>query len=434
MPIRLDTRSPSFEAEFSLFLAAKRAAVEGVEASVAAIVADVRARGDAAVIESSERYDNLTLEPADFRVGEAEIEDAVARAPPELMAAIRQAADRIAAYHQRQLPPDASHTDEAGVTLGTRWTPIRSVGAYVPGGKAAYLSTVLMTAIPARAAGVPRLVMVVPSPGGHLNPLVLAAARVSGVDEIYRIGGAQAVAALAFGTKTFPAVDKIVGPGNVFVAAAKRQVFGTVGIDLEAGPSEILIVADGDNDPEWIAADLLAQAEHDETAQAVLIADDEWFAAAVVAAVETSLGRLERKGIAGPSWRDNGAVIIVSDLDQAVDLIDRMAPEHLELAVAEPERLAAKVHNAGAIFLGRFTPEAIGDYVAGPSHVLPTGRSARYASGLSVFDFLKRSSILHCDENALGVIGPAAVVLAEAEGLGAHAHSVRLRLGAAGGG
>lgn len=434
MPSSLNTQSPSFDEDFSSLLAAKRDSAQSVDDVVGAILADVRARGDAALIEYTGKFDGVSYDPAGFRVAQAKIDGAAQEIPAHQMEAIRAAAGRIAAYHERQMPAGDTYTDDAGVELGYRWTAISSVGVYVPGGKAAYPSSVLMTAIPARVAGVERLVMVVPAPQGILNPLVLAAANVAEIDEIYTIGGAQAVAALAYGTQTVPAVDKIAGPGNAYVAAAKRQVFGSVGIDMEAGPSEILVVADGQNSADWIAADLLSQAEHDETAQAILITDDPDFAGAVTASVEATLGGLERKDIAATSWRDNGAVILVANLDEAPGLIDRIAPEHLELAVADPDALAAKVRNAGAIFLGRFTPEAVGDYVAGPSHVLPTGRSARFASGLSVFDFLKRTSLVRCDAASLAAVGPQAVVLAEAEGLGAHAQSVKLRLGRANGG
>ncbi len=434
MPNRLNTQSPSFDDDFSALLAAKRESAESVDATVAGIVADVRVRGDAALLEYTQKFDGVSFVPENLRIGQDQIDAAEQDVPSHMMVALRTTADRIAAYHERQMPAGDTYTDATGVQLGYRWTAISSVGVYVPGGKAAYPSSVLMTAIPARAAGVERLVMVVPAPQGVLNPLVLAAAKVASIDEVYTIGGAQAVAALAYGTETIPAVDKIAGPGNAYVAAAKRQVFGSVGIDMEAGPSEILVVADGQNNADWIAADLLSQAEHDETAQAILITDDPDFAEAVIASVHATLSGLERKDIAAASWRENGAVIVVAELNEAPSLIDRIAPEHLELAVADPDAMAAKVRNAGAIFLGRFTPEAVGDYVAGPSHVLPTGRSARYASGLSVFDFLKRTSLVRCDAASLAAVGPHAVALAEAEGLGAHAQSVKLRLGPASGG
>jgi histidinol dehydrogenase len=429
MPLRLDNRDPGFEAAFAAFLAAGRQAQEDVEAAVSAILADVRARGDRAVLEYTERFDRVAAAKlADLAVPRAEVEAAVKRCGATELAALRLAAERIEDYHRRQLPDDLDYVDAAGVRLGARWRPIAAAGLYVPGGTAAYPSSVLMNALPARVAGVERLVMVVPAPEGALNPLVLAAADIAGVDEIYRIGGAQAIGALAFGTETIAPVDKVVGPGNAYVAAAKRQVFGTVGIDMIAGPSEILVVADRDNDPAWIAADLLSQAEHDTAAQAVLITDDGGFADAVAAAVEAHLDRLPRSTIAAKSWADHGAIILVDRLDDAPALIDRIAPEHLELAIEEPDALAAKLRNAGAIFLGRYTPEAVGDYVAGPNHVLPTARSARFSSGLGVLDFMKRSSLIACSAQGLAAIGPAAATLAHAEGLHAHALSVELRL------
>ena len=434
MPTRLDTSSRDFAGEFGALIAAKRETAARVDESVSGIIGAVRRDGDTAVLDFTREFDGLDLKPSEMRVGGQEFVAAEQSVPAEQREALAAAAARITAYHRRQMPAGDQYTDETGVQLGYRWTAIQSVGVYTPGGKAAYPSSVLMTAIPAMVAGVDRLVMVVPAPGGGLNPLVLLAAKEAGIEDVYKIGGAQAVAALAYGTQTIAAVDKIAGPGNAYVAAAKRQVFGVTGIDMEAGPSEILIVADRQNDPGWIATDLLAQAEHDEAAQAILITDDGAFADSVTASVKTVLAGLGRKAIAGASWRDHGVVIVVGDLNGAPDLIDRFAPEHLELAVSNPEGLAAKVHNAGAIFLGRFTPEAIGDYVAGPSHVLPTGRSARYASGLSVFDFLKRTSIVRCDEASIRAVGPQAVTLAEAEGLGAHARSVKLRLGTADGG
>ncbi len=434
MPTRLDTSSRDFAGEFGALIAAKRETAARVDESVSGIIGAVRRDGDTAVLDFTREFDGLDLKPSEMRVGGQEFVAAEQSVPAEQREALAAAAARITAYHRRQMPAGDQYTDETGVQLGYRWTAIQSVGVYTPGGKAAYPSSVLMTAIPAMVAGVDRLVMVVPAPGGGLNPLVLLAAKEAGIEDVYKIGGAQAVAALAYGTQTIAAVDKIAGPGNAYVAAAKRQVFGVTGIDMEAGPSEILIVADRQNDPGWIATDLLAQAEHDEAAQAILITDDGAFADSVTASVKTVLAGLGRKAIAGASWRDHGVVIVVGDLNEAPDLIDRFAPEHLELAVSNPEGLAAKVHNAGAIFLGRFTPEAIGDYVAGPSHVLPTGRSARYASGLSVFDFLKRTSIVRCDEASIRAVGPQAVTLAEAEGLGAHARSVKLRLGTADGG
>ncbi len=427
MPRRLEIGAPGFAADFTAFLGEKRETAADVDRDVAAILAEVRARGDAALIELTARFDRLTLTADGLAFSAEEIDDAVARCDAEQSQALKTAAERIEAFHRRQIPEDLGYTDEAGVELGLRWNAIGAVGIYVPGGLAAYPSSVLMNALPARVAGVPRVAMVVPTPAGEINPLVLAAARLAGVSEIYRVGGAQAVGALAYGTDSIAPVDKVVGPGNVYVAVAKRQVFGTVGIDMIAGPSEILVVADRDNDPAWIAADLLSQAEHDEAAQAILITDDAGFADAVVAAVDGHLETLERTEIAAKSWRDFGAVILVDSLDQAPALVDRIAPEHLELAVADPDGLAARVRNAGAIFLGRHTPEAIGDYVAGPNHVLPTARSARFSSGLSVLDFLKRTSLVRCDPASLAAIGPAAMTLAEAEGLGAHALSVSIR-------
>jgi histidinol dehydrogenase len=428
MPVELRLGEPGFAQAFDALLSAKRETDADVNAAVAAILADVRRRGDAAVIEYTARFDRLTLTADTLAVPPAEVEEAVGRCSTELMEALDLAAERIRRFHARQVPENLSYTDADGVRLGYRWTPVSAAGLYVPGGTAAYPSSVLMNAVPAKAAGVPRLVMVVPSPDGQLNPLVLAAAKIAGVDEIYRIGGAQAVGALAYGTATIAPVDKIVGPGNAYVAAAKRQVFGTVGIDMIAGPSEILVVADADNDPAWIAADLLSQAEHDTAAQSILITDDAAFAQAVAAAVESHLQTLPRAAIARESWQQHGALIVVPSLDDAVPLIDRVAPEHLELAVADPDALAAKVNHAGAIFLGRYTPEAVGDYVGGPNHVLPTARSARFSSGLGVIDFMKRTTLLGCDADALRAIGPAAVTLAQAEGLGAHALSVASRL------
>ena len=428
MPLRLDTRAKSFVADFAALLSAKREMEADVDAVVAAILADVKARGDAAVIECTRRLDRLVLTPATMRIPATDIAAASASCAPETLDALRFAAERIEAYHRRQIPADFSFTDAAGVRLGSRWRPIAAVGIYVPGGTAAYPSSVLMNAVPAKVAGVERLVMAVPSPDGVLNPLVLAAAALAGVDEVYRIGGAQAVGALAYGTATIAAVDKVVGPGNAYVAAAKRRVFGTVGIDMIAGPSEILVVADGGNDPAWIAADLLSQAEHDAASQAILMTDDKSFADEVATAVDRHLAALPRQSIAGASWRAHGAIITVASWDEAVPLVDRLAPEHLEVALDDAEGFAGKVRNAGAIFLGRHTPEAVGDYVAGPNHVLPTARSARFSSGLGVLDFLKRTSLLACDAESLRAIGPAAVTLARAEGLDAHALSVAIRL------
>ena len=417
-----------FEAAFAALIDMKRENDEDVDSLVAAILADVRKRGDAALLGYTARFDRVELKQDSLRITAAEVDEAAQSCEPALIKALNLAAKRIHAFHIKQLPKDYAFTDRAGVRLGLRWTAVQAAGLYVPGGTAAYPSSVLMNAIPAKVAGVERLVMVVPTPGGKLNPLVLAAARIAGIDEIYRVGGAQAVGALAYGTETIRPVDKIVGPGNAYVAAAKRRVFGTVGIDMIAGPSEILVVADGANDPGWIAADLLSQAEHDTAAQSILITDDPEFGRRVAEAVESHLATLPRAAIARDSWNRFGAVIVVPDMEAAIPLIDRIAPEHLELAVADPDALAARVRNAGAIFLGRYTPEAIGDYVGGPNHVLPTARSARFSSGLGVLDFMKRTTLLGCDADSLRAIGPAAVTLAEAEGLGAHGLSVSLRL------
>lgn len=428
MARRLDTTDPGFEAAFAALVNAKRDRAENVDDVVAAIISDVRRRGDAAVTELTARFDRFELAPGRLRLGEREIADGARQCPADTVAALEFAARRIEDYHRRQLPAALDYRDVAGVRLGARWTPIAAAGIYVPGGLAAYPSSLLMNALPARVAGVPRVAMTMPTPDGHVAPVLLAAARIADITEIYRIGGAQAIAALAFGTETIAPVDKIVGPGNAYVAAAKRRVFGVVGIDMIAGPSEIVVAADADNDPEWIAADLLSQAEHDPAAQAILITDDAAFGDAVAAAVESCLAGLERREIAAASWRDNGAIIRADLLDETPALIDDLAPEHLELAVADADALAARVRNAGAIFLGRHTPEAIGDYVAGPNHVLPTARSARFSSGLSVLDFLKRTSLVRCDAESLAAIGPAAVTLAASEGLGAHALSVQIRL------
>jgi len=426
---RLATADPGFEAAFAALLAEARETAEQVDHAVRAIVADVRERGDAALLDYTLRFDRVSITAERLRVSAQEIDAAVACVAPDLAAALDFAARRIEAFHLAQMPADLRTTDEAGVTLGMRWTPLDAVGLYVPGGKAAYPSSVLMNAIPARVAGVGRVAMCVPCPDGVLNPLVLAAARRAGVAEIYRVGGAQAVAALAWGTAAIAPVDRIVGPGNAYVAEAKRQVFGRVGIDGIAGPSEVVVLADRDNDPRLVAVDLLAQAEHDEAAQAILVTDDAGFGDAVAAAVATEIPTLPRAAIAGASWDAHGAVILVRDWDEAAALVDRLAPEHLQIMVREPEALFARVRHAGAAFLGRFCPEAVGDYVAGPNHVLPTGRTARFASGLSVFDFLKRTTWVAADARGLAELGPAAVALAEAEGLGAHARSIALRLG-----
>jgi len=428
MAITLSTRDNGFEVAFAALLDKKRETDTDVDDAVAAIIDDVAARGDAALIDYTARFDRVTLIPTALRLSAAEIAEEAAQAPAATVAALRLAAERIESFHRKQLPQAIDYVDAVGVRLGMMWRPLSSVGLYVPGGTAAYPSSVLMNAIPANVAGVGRLVMVVPTPDGVLNPLVLAAARLVGVDEIYRIGGAQAVAALAYGTATIAPVDKIVGPGNAYVAAAKRRVFGRVGIDMIAGPSEILVVADARNDPAWIAADLLSQAEHDISAQAMLITNDADFAAMVERAVGTHLATLPRAAIARESWERNGAILIVTDWDEAVALVDRVAPEHLELAVDDPDSLAQRVSHAGAIFLGRYAPEALGDYIAGPNHVLPTARSARFASGLSVFDFLKRTTLVGCDADGLAALAPAAIRLAEAEGLDAHALSLAIRL------
>jgi histidinol dehydrogenase len=428
MPVFLDTGSADFESAFTTLLNAKREDSPDVDAVVAEIIADVRARGDAAVIELTHRFDRLQLTPETLAFQPEEIEQAIDEVSTEDRTALELAADRIRDYHARQMPQDASWTDAAGATLGWRWTAVSAAGLYVPGGLASYPSSVLMNAIPAKVAGVERLAITVPTPDGVINPLVLVAAHIAGVDEIYRVGGAQAIAALAYGTETIPAVDKITGPGNAFVAAAKRRVFGKVGIDMIAGPSEILVIADKDNNPDWIALDLLSQAEHDESAQSLLITDDAEFGRAVAAAVDKRLETLERRAIAGASWRDNGAVIVVRNLDEAAELSNRIAPEHLELCVADPEALSHKTVHAGAIFLGQWTPEAIGDYVGGPNHVLPTARSARFSSGLSVMDFLKRTTLAQMTPDALRAIGPSAERLATSESLEAHGLSVRARL------
>jgi histidinol dehydrogenase len=428
MPLTLATRDPGFEAAFGRFIDAKREVASNVDAAVAEIIEDVAARGDDALFEYTKRFDAVNLDRCPLRLTRREIAEGAAAAPADTVAALQLAAERIESFHRRQLPVEIDYVDALGVRLAMRWRPIDAVGLYVPGGTAAYPSSVLMNAIPAKVAGVARLVMTVPAPGGVLNPLVLAAANMLGIDEIYRIGGAQAVAALAYGTATVAPVDKIVGPGNAYVAAAKRRVFGQVGIDMIAGPSEILVVADAANNPEWIAADLLSQAEHDCAAQAIFLTNDAGFATAVATAVEGQLRRLPRANIARASWEANGAILIVDDWDEASALINRIAPEHLALAVEAADALAAEVRHAGAIFLGRWAPEAIGDYIAGPNHVLPTARSARFASGLGVLDFMKRTSLVRCEEASLAALAPAAIRLARAEGLDAHALSLSIRL------
>ncbi len=427
--LRAHIDDKDFAERFAALQSMKREQSVDVNEAVAAIIDDVRARGDAALIELTEKYDRRTLSADTLRISEAEIDAAVAACAPETKAALELAEQRIVDFHARQKPEDARFTDAAGVELGHRWNAVDAAGLYVPGGLANYPSSVLMNAIPARVAGVARVVMVVPTPDGKLNPLVLVAARLAGVDEIYRIGGAQAVAALAYGTTSIAPVNVIVGPGNAYVAAAKKQVFGQVGIDMIAGPSEILVVADRQNDPAWMAADLLSQAEHDEVAQSIFVCDDNDYADEVAAAVESALATLPREDIARASWENFGAILVVNDLTaQAPDLVNQLAPEHLELAVDEADAMAENIRHAGAIFLGRHTPEAIGDYIAGPNHVLPTARAARYASGLSVLDFMKRSSLVKCDADALAEIGPAAVRLADEEGLHAHGRSISIRL------
>lgn len=428
MPLRLDSQSSDFAERFAAFLGVKREAAADVEATVRDIIAQVRARGDAALVAYTAKFDRIDPSTTGLRVSAAEIDAAAAASNPKALDALKFARDRIEAYHRRQMPRDDRFTDALGVEMGSRWTAIEAVGLYVPGGTAAYPSSVLMNAVPAKVAGCPRLVMVVPAPDGKLEPLVLAAAKLAGVDEVYRVGGAQAVAALAYGTETIAPVAKIVGPGNAYVAAAKRLVFGTVGIDMIAGPSEVLILADNTGNADWIAVDLLAQAEHDVSAQSILITDDAGLAAEVEKAVASQLKTLPRAAVAEASWRDFGAIILVPNLDAAVPLVDRLAPEHLEIAAADPERLVTRIRNAGAIFIGAHTPEAIGDYVAGSNHVLPTARSARFSSGLGVLDFMKRTSLLKCGPDQLRALGPSAIALGEAEGLTAHARSVAIRL------
>ena len=428
MVLRLDSRAGDFEARFAEFLAAKREVSEDVDAVVRDIIARVRAEGDAALIDLSLKFDLADLAATGIRVSADEIDAAVAGVDRATLEALEFAYRRIRAHHERQRPKDDHYTDDAGVELGARWTAIEAVGLYVPGGTAAYPSSVLMNAVPAKVAGVDRVVMTVPASGGMINPLVLAAARLAGVDEIHRVGGAQAIAALAYGTETIASVAKIVGPGNAYVAAAKRRVFGTVGIDMIAGPSEVLVIADRDNDPAWLAADLLAQAEHDVAAQSILITDDAQLAVAVEGEVERQIALLPRGETAAASWRDFGATILVERLEQAVPLANRIAAEHVEIATGDPERLAGSIRNAGALFLGRYTPEVIGDYVGGSNHVLPTARSARFSSGLSVLDFVKRTSVLRLGPDQLAALAPAAIALAAAEGLDAHGRSVSIRL------
>ena len=429
-PKRLDASAPGFEKDFSAFLGRNRQSDENVDRVVADIVADVRARGDAALVEYTRKFDRVETDAAGLRIAAAERQAAAATVPAAEREALAFAAQRIKVFHRALLPKDVDFTDATGTRLGARYRPIDSVGVYVPGGTAAYPSSVLMNVVPAKVAGVPRVVMVVPTPDGVLNPLVMLAAEIAGADEVWRIGGAQAVAALAYGTQSITPVDKITGPGNAYVAAAKRRVFGQVGIDLIAGPSEILVVADNRNDPAWIAADLLSQAEHDASSQSVLLADDGAFADAVARAVDDELKTTARRDIACASWRDNGAIILVPDVAACAPIVDRIAAEHVELAMdtAAAEALAAKIRHAGAIFLGRHTPEAIGDYVAGTNHVLPTSRAARVSGGLGVADFMKRTSLVACTPDALAALAPAALALARAEGLGAHGRSISIRL------
>jgi histidinol dehydrogenase len=429
MPLRLDASAPDFPAAFAALVDARREVDEDVSRDVAAILKRVRAEGDTALVDYTQRFDRHDLESSGWSVTAAERKAALASISTELRDALELAAARIAAYHEKQKPADSDGVDAAGVRLGARWRAVDAAGLYVPGGRAAYPSSLLMNVIPAKVAGVERIAMVTPTPNGEINPMVLAAAQIAGVEEIWRVGGAQAVAALAYGTDRIRPVDVIVGPGNAWVAEAKRQLYGVVGIDMVAGPSEIVVVADAKNDPEWIAADLLSQSEHDPTSQSILFADDAAFADAVAAAVTAQIEQLSTREVARVSWDANGAIIIVPALTAAMPLVDRLAPEHLELAVDDPDALFARVRHAGSVFLGRMTPEAVGDYVAGPNHVLPTGRRARFSSGLSVLDFMKRTSFLALDEAAIQVIGPAAVALAQAEGLPAHASSVARRLG-----
>ncbi len=428
MPLRLSTSDADFETCFTELVEARRGTDEDVSRDVTAIIADVRGRGDAAVADYTQRFDGFDLAEAGWKIERAACREALENIAPELRAALELAAMRILAFHEKQRPENSETIDDIGVRMGSRWSAVETAGLYVPGGRAAYPSSLLMNAIPALVAGVERIAMVTPTPGGEMNPLILAAAEIAGIGEIYRIGGAQAIAALAYGTNTIPRADVIGGPGNAWVAEAKRQLYGVVGIDMVAGPSEILVIADGENDPDWIAADLLSQAEHDPTSQSILFTDDAGFADAVAAAVETQLADLATGETARTSWEANGAIILVNNLADAIPLSDRLAPEHLELAVADPEPLFTNVRHAGSVFLGRHTPEAIGDYLGGPNHVLPTGRRARFSSGLSVLDFMKRTSFLQCDETSLAAIGPSAVTLANAEGLPAHAASVAKRL------
>lgn len=428
MPLNLSTTDADFAAAFTALVDARREADEDVSRDVTAILKTVRAGGDAALADYTQRFDRHDLNVSGWAVTPAETRAALDGISTELRDALELAAARITTYHEKQKPQDSDGVDSAGVRLGARWNAVDAAGLYVPGGRAAYPSSLLMNVIPAKVAGVQRIAMVTPTPNGEINPLVLAAAQIAGIEEIWRVGGAQAVAALAYGTDRIKPVDVITGPGNAWVAEAKRQLYGVVGIDMVAGPSEIVVVADGKNDPEWTAADLLSQSEHDPTSQSILFTDDAAFADAVAAAVERQIPTLSTSAVARASWDANGAIIVVRDFDEAMPLVDRLAAEHLELAVDDPESLFAQVRHAGSVFLGRMTPEAVGDYVAGPNHVLPTGRRARFSSGLSVLDFMKRTSFLSLTPAAIGAIGPAAVALAQAEGLPAHAASVALRL------
>lgn len=428
MVARLNNKDSEFEQQFQTLLSAKRESAADVNEAVGVIINQVRKNGDQAIFEFTERFDNQDLRTSGLAISSDEIDAAITQVDKETMDALELAANRIESHHLKQKPENQRYTDELGVELGYRWGPVTAAGLYVPGGTASYPSSVLMNAIPAKVAGVERLVMVVPTPNGITNPLVLAAAKLAGITEIYRIGGAQAIAALTYGTETIQPVDKIVGPGNAYVAAAKRQVFGTVGIDMIAGPSEVLIIADKNNNPDWLAADLLAQAEHDVAAQSILITDDQQLATEVEKAVEAQLKTLPRAEIASKAWQDFSGIIVVDDLNKAAELSDRLAPEHLELALDNPEDMFEKIKHAGAVFIGHYTPEAIGDYVGGSNHVLPTARSARFSSGLNVLDFMKKTTILKCSAEGLRALGPSAITLAEAEGLGAHARSVAIRL------
>ncbi len=428
MARKLSARDSGFEEAFAALILKSRDEKSDVDGVVSDILGDVRVRGDAAVFEYTKKFDGLDIDASSVAFGKDELKAAEAQCDVGALKAMREASSRIRDYHQRQMPKNEEYDDGRGIRLGWKWTAVSSAGLYVPGGTAPLFSSVLMNAIPAKVAGVDRLVVTMPTPRGETSPLMLAACSLAGVDEVYRIGGAQAIGALAYGTATIKPVDKIVGPGNAYVASAKKQVFGVVGIDMVAGPSEVTIVADANNDPDWIAADLLAQAEHDASSQSVLITDDEKFVDRVTAAVEAQLKTLPRRDIASKSWADNGMIVVVEKIGDAVPIVDKIAPEHLELAIEDPATMARQIRHAGAIFLGRHSPEALGDYIAGPSHVLPTSGSARFSSGLGVFDFLKRTSLIGCGPEGLNDIGPGAVAMARAESLDAHARSVSLRL------